>query len=58
MDKIDCDSCNYSKYAGYSHLDKSEETCVLLDRKLEKREDGTTKPCEECNGKYFKEDEW
>jgi len=56
--KINCDNCNYSKYAGYSHLDNSEETCLLfLDKKLDKREDVTTKPCEECNGKYFKEDE-
>ena len=58
MEKINCDSCNYSKYAGYSNLDNSEETCLLLDKKLETREDGTRKPCEECDGRYFKEDEW
>lgn len=56
--KINCDGCNSSKYGGYAKITEDEEFCLLFNSKLEERNDNTTKPCLECNGEYFKEDEW
>ena len=55
---INCDRCNASKYAGFSHLDNSVEYCLLLDKELESNEIGETVPCQECCGSFFKDDTW
>lgn len=58
MNIVDCNKCNASKYAGFSQLDNSTEYCLLFDKKLVTTENDNVEPCEECGGKYFKEDEW
>ena len=55
---INCDRCNASKYAGFSKCANDVESCLLFDEVLEEYENNTTKPCDKCGGKYFKEDEW
>ena len=56
--KINCDKCNASKYAGFSKTADDTEFCLLFNKKLETQDKYTTKPCLECNGEYFKNDEW
>lgn len=52
---INCDLCNASKYAGYSNIVHDKEYCLLHSKYLNSTEQRTI-PCEECNGKDFKED--
>lgn len=56
--KVDCNECNASKYAGYANIDNSVESCLMFNVELKQRKDGSTIPCDECKGIYFKEDEY
>lgn len=58
METINCDSCNYSKYAGYLRIDNSEEYCLLFDKNLRKSKDCITNHCKECSGKSFNKMNW